>query len=109
MLVRPFVSRVCLFFVVSLPACDCNAVSLVPLSGFIISRRRSRPPTVPHALAVPEPLPPDSLSRAVPSAPRSEATSQPAGMIAQCAPGRRQIKCRVVCDGQISSTVLSRV
>jgi hypothetical protein len=24
MLVRPFVSRVCLFFVVSLPACDCE-------------------------------------------------------------------------------------
>jgi hypothetical protein len=25
MLVRPFVSRVCLFFVVSLPACDCHS------------------------------------------------------------------------------------
>jgi hypothetical protein len=27
MLIRPFVSRVCLFFVVSLPACDCESES----------------------------------------------------------------------------------
>jgi hypothetical protein len=28
MLIRPFVSRVCLFFVVSLPACDSQVTSV---------------------------------------------------------------------------------
>jgi hypothetical protein len=34
MLVRPFVSRVCLFFVVSLPACDCYFLFVIFILSF---------------------------------------------------------------------------